>query len=185
MGTMIGNGSDVVSFLKAQHEQVKSMFTSVLSAHGELRTKAFNELRRTLAVHEAAEEEIVHPAARRAIPNGDSVVEARLQEENKAKHALVELEKLDCDSDEFEAKLETLQKDVIDHAEAEEREEFSKLATKIDEERLLRMRKAAEFAEKIAPTRAHPGIESATGNILVGPFASMLDRARDAFADKH
>ena len=181
---MIGNGTDVVSFLKSQHEQVKLMFAQVLRAKGEQRTKAFNELRRTLAVHETAEEEIVHPAARRAIPDGDKIVEARLQEENKAKVALSELEKLDVDSDEFESKFKTLQTDVIAHAESEEHEEFAKLSSKIDEDRLQQMRKAAELAEKVAPTRPHPGVESATANLLAGPFASMLDRARDAIA-KH
>ena len=181
---MIGNGTDVVSFLESQHEQVKTMFAQVLRAKGEQRTKAFNQLRRTLAVHETAEEEIVHPAARRAIPDGDKIVEARLDEENKAKIALSELEKLDADSDEFESKFKTLQADVIAHAESEEKEEFAKLSNKLDEGRLEQMRRAAELAETVAPTRPHPGVESATANLLAGPFASMLDRARDAIA-KH
>jgi hypothetical protein len=34
-------------------------------------------------------------------------------------------------------------------------------------------------AEAIAPTRPHPGVESAKLNFALGPFASMLDRARD------
>ena len=37
-------------------------------------------------------------------------------------------------------------------------------------------------AEAIAPTRPHAGVESAKANFMVGPFASMLDRARDAIA---
>jgi hypothetical protein len=46
------------------------------------------------------------------------------------------------------------------------------------------MRKAVEFAEKVAPTRPHPGVESASGNVLAGPFAAMIDRTRDAFSGK-
>jgi hypothetical protein len=42
------------------------------------------------------------------------------------------------------------------------------------------MAAAVRAAEAIAPTRPHPGIESAKENFAVGPFASMLDRARDA-----
>jgi hypothetical protein len=41
------------------------------------------------------------------------------------------------------------------------------------------MAKAVQAAEAIAPTRPHAGVESATANFAVGPFASMLDRARD------
>lgn len=184
MGTMIKSGSDVVSFLKGQHEQVKTMFGQVLASRGKARAESFYALRRMLAVHETAEEEIVHPAARSALPNGDRVIEARLREEKEAKKALAELEGLELDSAEFEAKFRTLETNVIAHAESEEREEFERLGSLLDQSRLARMKKAAEFAEAVAPTRPHPGIESATANILVGPFASMVDRARDAIAGK-
>ena len=42
---------------------------------------------------------------------------------------------------------------------------------------------AVRAAEAIAPTRPHPGVESAALNFAVGPFASMLDRARDALSE--
>lgn len=184
MGTMIKSGQDVVSFLKAQHKDVKGMMESVLSTNGDARTKAFIALRRTVAVHETAEEEIVHPAARKAIPNGNAIVEARLREEKQGKQVLADLEKLEVDSPEFEEKFKSFQKAVLAHAEAEEKEEFEKLGDKLEPSRLERMKKAVELAESVAPTRPHPGIESATGNILTGPFASMLDRSRDALSEK-
>ncbi len=182
MGTMITSGTDVVSFLKGQHEQVKALFEQVISSAGEERSKAFSSLRRMLAVHETAEEEIVHPAARRALPNGEAIVRQRLHEENQAKQELSEIEKLDVGSTEFDTKIRKLKAAVIAHAEAEEREEFNGLATALEPRRLERMRKAAEFAESVAPTHPHPGIESATANMLVGPFAAMVDRSRDAFS---
>lgn len=185
MGTMISSGTDVVGFLKEQHQQIKAMFSDVIAAKGEARQKAFIALRRLLAVHETAEEEIVHPAARRALPDGEAIVDARLKEENAAKKALTELEKLDVDSAEFDSKFETLKSDVIAHAESEEQDEFARLANVLDQSRLDRMRKAAEFAEKVAPTRPHAGVESATANLLAGPFAAMMDRARDAMAKKN
>lgn len=184
MGTMIKSGTDVVSFLKGQHEQVKALFERVTSTHGEEREKAFRALRRLLAVHETAEEEIVHPAARHALANGEAIVTARLREENQAKKALTELEELDVDSIEFETKLRALKASVVAHAESEEREEFERLGSQLDPARLERMRKAAEFAEAVAPTRPHAGIESAAANLLVGPFAAMVDRSRDALSGK-
>jgi len=184
MDTNIGNGRDIVTFLHTQHEQIKVMFEDVLRYDGERRERAFTALRRMLAIHETAEEEIVHPAARHAIPNGEAVIEARLGEENQAKRALSELEKLDVDSDEFEIKFRALHADVLKHAESEELEEFAKLPSRVDRDELERIRAAAELAERVAPTRPHPGIESSTANFIVGPFAAMLDRARDALA-KH
>jgi hemerythrin superfamily protein len=180
----LGNGGDVVSFLKSQHKQVKAAFAKVSEAEGKEREHAFRDLRRMMAVHETAEEEIVHPAVARALPNGKALVAQRLKEEKAAKAALVELEKLEVDSIAFEARLRTLQSDVLAHAESEEREEFDKLAAALDEDRLHRMRKVVELAESIAPTRPHPGIESAAANLLAGPFASMVDRVRDTLSTK-
>lgn len=154
------------------------------AAGGAERDAAFYALRRLLAVHETAEEEIVHPVARRALPNGEELVEARLREENEAKKVLAALEEMDVDSPAFERTLAELEASVVAHAAAEEREEFDVLAVALDQTRLESMRKAVNFIESVAPTRPHPGVESATANALVGPFASMLDRARDAFSRK-
>lgn len=184
MGTMLASGSDVVSFLEAQHNEVKALFGRVRGSHGEEREDAFYELRRLLAVHETAEEEIVHPVARRVLPDGAEIIEKRLAEENAAKKVLAELESLDVDSAEFDQKIEMLERDVIAHAESEEREEFARLADALDQTKLERMRKAAEIAEKVAPTRPHAGVESAVGNLFAGPFASMMDRVRDALEKK-
>jgi hypothetical protein len=184
MATMISSGFDVVAFLKEQHEQIRMGFRVVNSARGEQRRNAFYALRRLLAVHETAEEQIVHPAARKELPDGDAVVEARLLEENEAKKILTELEDIDVDSSDFEMKFAMLERGVLTHARAEEREEFEPLAAFLDDERLERMRKAVAFAERVAPTRPHAGIESATANMLAGPFASMLDRARDVISGK-
>lgn len=180
----IHSGEDVVAFLKGQHKQVKALFDEVLVSKGTEREKAFLRLRRMMAVHETAEEEIVHPVARRVVPNGDAIVRRRLSEESQAKTALAELEKLDFASGNFEARFRTLQADVIAHAESEESEEFSKLSDQLDANQLARMKKAAELAEAVAPTRPHPAVGSATANLLVGPFASMIDRARDALSAK-
>jgi len=182
--TRIDSARDVVSFLKSQHEQIKAGFEQVLASSGSDREEAFVQLRRLLAVHETAEEEVVHPRAKREISNGDAVVDARLKEEHAAKEALADLEKLDVASLEFETKLRTLQADVIEHAAAEEHQEFDKLGSELDGRQLERMRKAVELAEKMAPTRPHAGVESAAANMMAGPFAMMLDRARDAISGK-
>lgn len=184
LSTKIDNAQDVVGFLKAQHEQIKALFAEVQAASAEDREEAFTRLRRLLAVHETAEEEVVHPRAKRELPDGDAVVSARLAEENEAKQVLAELERLDVTSPEFEAKLAKFGQDVEAHAEAEEQQEFDKLAEELDDSQLERMRNAVKLAEMTAPTHPHPGVESQAKNMLVGPFAAMLDRAKDLIAAK-
>lgn len=176
--------ADVVDFLVGQHELIKVLFTQTLEASGEQREKEFVELRRLLAIHETAEEEIVHPRAKRELPNGAQVVGSRLKEEHEAKTVLRELEKLDVDSPEFTKKLTKLRDAVLDHAEHEEKDEFAKLHQKLTADQLEQMGRAAKLAEAVAPTRPHPGVEAQVSNLLAGPFAAMMDRARDAIVGK-
>lgn len=179
--TFVQSSDDVVRFLKDQHNLIRDLFDEVLAASDtKAREKAFFDLRRLLAVHETAEEMVVHPRARREVAGGDRIVDARLDEEHQAKKQLSKLESLDIDSREFIDELTSFRADVIDHAEREEQEEFNRLEHRLGSEDLGRMAKAVQAAEAIAPTRPHAGIESPVLNMAVGPFASMLDRARDA-----
>ncbi len=180
----IKSPTDVVDFLVSQHEQIKSLFAEALSAAGKEREDAFVRLRRLLAVHETAEEEVVHPRTKRKIADGQTIVSARLEEENEAKKVLSELEKLDVTSEEFTRKLTELRDAVVDHAQREEAEEFAKLGEELSGDELERMGRAAKLAEAIAPTRPHAGVESQVANLAAGPFAAMLDRARDAIVGK-
>jgi hemerythrin superfamily protein len=184
MGDAAKTSTDVVKFLVGQHEQIKSAFAETLAASGKDREHAFVALRRLLAVHETAEEEVVHPRAKRKIANGDKIVGERLHEEHEAKTVLSELEKLDVDDQSFTDTLTKLRDAVVQHAEHEEKEEFAKLEQELGSEELERMGRAAKLAEAIARTRPHAGVESQVANLLVGPFAAMLDRARDTISGK-
>lgn len=158
--TAVKTPTDVIQFLVGQHEQIKSSFAETLAASGKAREKAFVQLRRLLAVHETAEEEIVHPRAKRKIPHGDKIIGARLDEEHEAKTVLAELEKLDVDSKSFTNMLTKLRDAVVEHAEQEEKQEFLKLQHELGSDELEKMGRAAQLAEAIAPTRPHAGVES-------------------------
>jgi hemerythrin superfamily protein len=177
---MIQSPDEVVAFLKAQHDLIEDMFDEVLLASDpQAREKPFIELRQLLAVHETAEEMLVHPRVRREFDKGDAIVDALLAEEHDAKEQLAKIEGLDIASQEFVDELTKLRTAVLEHAEREEIDEFPNLQREIDADELKRLGSAVRAAEAIAPTRPHPGVESAKLNFAVGPFASMLDRARD------
>ena len=81
--TFVQSTDDVVKFLTDQHNLIKDLFEEVLSASDDkARETAFVELRQLLAVHETAEEMVVHPRARHEIADGDEIVDARLEEEH-------------------------------------------------------------------------------------------------------
>lgn len=175
---------DVVAVLLEQHEQIKSLFQRVAMAQGTQKRELFEELVRLLAVHESAEEIVVHPTARQEIADGEQVVSRRLKEEHEAKHELAELYDLGVDHPDFNDRLGTLAQAVIRHAEHEESEEFPQLRERVSGEQLERMAGALRAAESMAPTRPHPNAgESAAGNMLVGPPLAVFDRVRDRVRD--
>lgn len=105
----INSTTDVVTYLVGQHHRIEELFDEVANAgdNGE-REKKFFELRRLLAVYETAEEEIIHPLARRQIDHGAEIVDARLEEENSAKKKLAHIESVDVGSPEFDMELAAL-----------------------------------------------------------------------------
>src|SRR5271165_7442339 len=99
---IIESPDEVVAFLKAQHNLIEDMFDEVLHASNpQAREKPFMELRQLLAVHETAEEMVVHPRVRREAHDGDAIVDARLEEEHEAKELLSHAESLDVTSQQF------------------------------------------------------------------------------------
>jgi hypothetical protein len=54
------------------------------------------------------------------------------------------------------------------------------LAQQLSNSELESMGRAVKLAEAVAPARPHAGVECQMANLVVGPFAAMLDRARDA-----
>ncbi|CAN5317015.1 hemerythrin domain-containing protein [soil metagenome] len=177
----IANNQDVVDYLTAQHETIKALFVETLDApDATSQETAFTRLRTLLAVHETAEEMMVHPRVRRKIDGGNEIADARLAEEHDAKVALEKIEKLDFGTAEFSKAIIHLQAAVLEHAAKEETEEFTALEDQLDAAELQKMTAAVRAAERIAPTHPHAGVESALANFAIGPFASLLDRTRDA-----
>ncbi|GAA3389852.1 hemerythrin domain-containing protein [Streptomyces roseoviridis] len=179
-GDDLAPDTDVVSLLMRQHGDIRNLFDEVEAASGEERRESFRRLVRLLAVHETAEEEVVHPFSRRAFPGGEQVVEDRLAEEHAAKEALSTLDDLDTDDPTFMPRFMKLRTDVQEHARAEERYEFIHIRRSTDATKLAAMAKAVKAAEAMAPTRPHPGVESAAANMTLGPVAALMDRTKDA-----
>ena len=174
-----GADVDVVDLLLTQHARIEEQFLLVIGAAGPARQQAFDDLVRLLAVHETAEEEVVHPLSRTIADGADGIVDDRLQEERQAKEMLTALIDADVDSDGFETSLLLLRNAVLTHARHEERYEFPQLRAKVPADRLRGLADVVRAAEAAAPTRPHPGVESATANLVAGPALAAADRARD------
>ena len=174
--------SDVLTAVERDHREIESLLAAVDTATGEARRDAFEDLTRKLAVHETAEEEVVHPLAKDA--GAKDVFDEVLNEENLAKKALSALDGMDVTSPGFETQFEKLKNDVKRHAQYEEQQEHPRIRAEVSADKLQRAGKLFDIAEKTAPTRPHPsGPESRGGNLMLGPIFAIADRVRDAVRD--
>jgi hemerythrin superfamily protein len=171
---------DFVRIVLEQHTRIRELFGQVHRATGKDKQETFDELRRLLAVHEAAEEMIVRPVTRTAT-GGGRVATARNHEEHLAAHLLANLENTDVSSAKFSTGLSEFEKKVVEHAEHEETEELPLIVKTRGEQQRVLLGRALQAAQTIAPTHPHPTAAGSTAaQYVLGPFASLLDHARDA-----
>jgi len=169
--------------LREQHQNVKQMLSQFGPSKGNERSELFDCLRALLAVHETAEEMIVHPALRGISDEGRRIADARVEEENEAKRVLADLEKTGVDGSGFDSLFDQFRTSVLQHAEAEEAQAFPMLEAGVPADKLRQMASAIRTAEKLAPTHPHPhGPSGPVGNTLVGPFVGIVDKVRDALS---
>ena len=168
---------DVIDLLVAQHEAIRSMLRQLQEEAVD--AGAMVALRRLLSAHETVEEEVVHPRFRRIAEGGPDAAEWRMQEETILKQLQSELEAGGRESPDFGARLVELADGLARHFAAEETEEFSALRRHLAPEQLARMATEARIAMSVAPTRPHPGLDTALANIVATPVIATLDRVQD------
>ncbi len=175
---------DVIAVLRRQHDQVRGLLRDIREGTAD-RQESFDELVRLLAMHETAEEIVVHPMVAKLGSSGEAVARARTDEEDSAKKVLAQLEHLRVGSPEFAAEFAAFAAAVERHAEAEEAETFRILVSHCDLDELRSMGERFLLAERVAPTHAHASApEGPIGNMVVGPFMAVADRVRDALSGR-
>ncbi|MCA1983798.1 hemerythrin domain-containing protein [Nocardioides nematodiphilus] len=175
---------DVIRVLLEQHAQIRDLFSEVKNHTGKEQESAFDALRALLAVHETAEEMVLRPVTEKVV--GEDVAVARNHEEMAANAFLAHLEKMSLDDPDFAAQFAEFEAAVDKHAEAEESEEFPRILAECDVDQRQTMGRKIKAAEMIAPTHPHPSMEPGSMHQrMVGPFAALIDRARDAISHAH
>ncbi|MFL6125357.1 hemerythrin domain-containing protein [Actinophytocola sp.] len=178
-GASTTSAGDAIDFLTEQHHTIRDLFTEVADSTGEQRRSAFERLVRLLAVHETAEEQLVHPLAKKSGHVSADMVDLRLAEEREAKDTLQDLERMGPEAQGFDTMFEQFRGKVTAHARHEEVDEFPSLRESVPAERLRSLVPMLKAAEAVAPTHPHPGTESAAANYAAGPALSLFDRTKD------
>ena len=183
--------ADVFTVLSQDHEEVKGMLaeldrgpTMASGASADqlaLRKKMTETLIIEESKHEALEEMYFWPAVRDHLPNGNTLADQAIEQEQEAKEVLAKLDKLDASDAEFETLLGTFIGAARVHIAFEETQVWPSLRALLNTERAAELGTQIADGKKTAPTRPHPSTPASPGVLkAAGPAAALADKARDA-----
>ncbi len=180
---MTGARADAIELLVADHrgfEQQLDMLVRTGVADVRAREMLSRELIRGLTEHSIAEEEVLYPAIRDALPDGDALADDGIKEHQEVERVLTEIEKTDVASNRFAEMWAEVRDELAHHIADEEEKDFPQLRDRLDEERLMEMGAALAEAKEKAPTHPHPHAPSRTPfNVVANAGAAVFDRVRD------
>lgn len=162
--------ADVIAVIAPQHEHVKTLLEAVRQQSGDRRAAAFHTLRLTLALHEVAEQQAIHPLALHQLGARDRAANDRIAEEQTAGQTISALELVNVDSDQFNATFGHLASSVTDHAAAEEADEWPALRQITDPPVIKALVDQMQAVTRLAGDPSAPGIHAT--------FAEMQDWAK-------
>ena len=112
------DATNALDLLMSQHEEVEHLIHRIERADGDHKAELFAELADKLAAHAMIEEKLFYPSVK-VEQTGDLLLES-VEEHLQMKRILADMLQLDCDDDEFDAKLTVLKEEVRHHAHDEE-----------------------------------------------------------------
>jgi hemerythrin superfamily protein len=178
---MASEPRDVVGLIHSQHTEIAGLLSRVVAETGPERESRFGDLRRLVAVHETAEQEVIYPVLRSLGGEARHIADARAAEEAEGVKLLSRLEALDPNSAEFLDVFNDFRSAVARHSHAEEDEVLPLLLSTQDADRRRQMAEMFATAEQAAPTHAHPHAgTSAVAHVITGPALTIMDHVRDA-----
>ena len=172
---------DAIELLTTDHAAVEQQFRQIESApEGETRDRLVQDVTRELSVHAGIEEQVLYPAMRKALPDGDMHVHQAIEEHQQVKETLAAIERAGSPG-ERDPLLVRLIGNVRHHVDEEETELFPKLRASLGRGELQEMGGKLAAARKLAPTHPHPNAPATPpANVVAGAAAALIDKARDA-----
>ncbi len=182
--TTTGASADAIELLISDHREVEQLFKMMDGARttGDVDQQRYvaEHVVEDLSVHAVIEEEILYPAIREALPDGDQLADEALQEHQEVKELLTRIDGKDPQSEDARAAFDELTANIRHHVQEEENELFPRTRAALGQDRLQEMGKKLETARQAAPTHPHPHAPNTPpGNVAAGAFAAVVDKIRD------
>jgi hemerythrin-like domain-containing protein len=172
-------GPDAVRLLLEQHDEIRRLFAEwdeLSSRPSKRKEELVRELITILVKHAKIEEQIFYPAVAAEVEGQHRLVDESLEEHHAAELMLNEIDRMEPESDRFDAKVTVLKEITIHHLQEEEEELFPQVMEQLSEERRRELGGAMLTAWKVAPTRPHPHAPATPpGNLVTAIPATVID----------
>jgi hypothetical protein len=176
----MGGTWSVLTRQKRDHVELDGMLRELENAPEEGQPELLNRIYRLVFPHAFAEEALLWPAIRKALPDGEQLTLMVEKEHQEINELVVRLESTPLGDPARRPLIERiiglLREDVRD----EEDTLLPRLQEKLDAAQLRRLGVMWEALRRTAPTRPHPVVaRRPPGNALSAAPLSLLDRSRD------
>ena len=177
----LGGRTSVLQRQRADHARLHRLVQQAREREGEQQQETLTAICRLVFPHAFAEESVLWPAVRRALPDGQALT-LRIEQEHQQVNELVTALERSRPGDPGRADLlervfAVLDEDVRD----EEDLLLPRLQEALDPPALRRLGLTWELVRRVAPTRPYPVVaRRPPGNVLAALPLSLLDRTRDA-----
>lgn len=187
--------TDVATVLTRDHDQVTALLKQLKTVPGVTaggspvhlarRKSIADMITVALSKHEAAEQEHFWPTVRKVLPDGDSVAQEALSQEQEGKDLLQELGSTPATEDRFDELAVQVDDAARRHVAYEDRV-LLRLGECLDEGDRRELGRRILRARDHAPTRPHPHAPTAPAAAVkaAGAVAAAADRVRDATGDR-
>lgn len=176
----LGGRLSVLVRQKNDHEELDVLLRRIAMSSPEAQLPVLLQLYRLVFPHAFAEESVLWPVMRRALPDGEELTLQVEREHQEVNELVTRLEVLDPGSAERQVVLDRLTEVLREDVRDEEDELFPRLQDALSPGRLRALGLAWEAVRRIAPTRAHPIVaRRPPGNVLAALPLSAIDRTRD------
>lgn len=120
------SGTDAITLLKQDHENVRQMFEEFEKADEDRKFELATEICQALTVHATIEEEIFYPQVREAIDAEDLMLEAEI-EHDTVKNLIERVQEGEVDETQLSAMIKVMNEYVNHHVNEEQRRLFPRV----------------------------------------------------------
>lgn len=176
----LGGRSSVLQRQRADHARLHRLVQQARERDGDAQQETLTSICRLVFPHAFAEESVLWPAVRRALPDGQALTLRIEQEHQQVNELVTELERSRPGDAGRAALLEKVFAVLDEDVRDEEDLLLPRLQEALDPPALRWLGLAWELVRRIAPTRPHPVVaRRPPGNVLAALPLSLVDRTRD------